>query len=59
VADLERFYAAAGRTGGSQADVERVRDALLNDLDVPTALQVAQEAGGEAAREVQRTLRLG
>jgi L-cysteine:1D-myo-inositol 2-amino-2-deoxy-alpha-D-glucopyranoside ligase len=58
-ADLERFYGAAGRTGGSQADIERVRAALLNDLDVPTALQVAQEAGGEAAREVQRTLRLG
>ena len=38
--------------------VERVRAALLDDLDVPTALAVAVEAGGDAARQVIRTLAL-
>ena len=32
--------------------------ALLNDLDVPTALAIAEESGGDAARLVLRTLAL-
>jgi cysteinyl-tRNA synthetase len=35
-----------------------VVDALLADLDVPTALNVAEENGGDAARVLLRTLRL-
>jgi cysteinyl-tRNA synthetase len=51
-ARLERLYAAAARGGG---DVEgpasaAVTAALLDDLDVPTALGVAEESGGPAAR---------
>jgi cysteinyl-tRNA synthetase len=55
---LDRLYAAAGRTGDNGAAPEAVVDALLADLDVPTALNVAEEAGGDAARVLLRTLRL-
>ena len=54
-ARLERLQAAAGRpdrsvpgTGG--AAVDAVRAALANDLDVPAALRIAEESGGQAAR---------
>ena len=55
---LEDLYVAAGRKTGSAAAVGRVQAALLNDLDVSTALGVAVEAGGEAARMAIRTLAL-
>jgi cysteinyl-tRNA synthetase len=55
---LEELYVAAGVRSGSPAAVDRVRAALLDDLDVPTALAVAVEAGGDAARQVIRTLAL-
>lgn len=54
---LERLYAAAGRPGGEAATAE-VRLALLADLDVPTALDVAEDAGGQAARLALRILSL-
>ena len=57
-ARLERVYAAAGRPGGSEAAPEAVVDALLANLDVPAALAVAEDAGGEAARLLLRTLAL-
>ena len=57
-ARLERVYAAAGRPGGSAAAPEAVADALLANLDVPAALAVAEEAGGDAAPLVLRTLAL-
>lgn len=49
-ARLERLYAAAARRSGTDAAVEAVTAALLDDLDVPTALNVAEEEGGPAAR---------
>ena len=54
-ARLERLQSAAGRpdrtmpgTGG--AAVDAVRAALASDLDVPAALRIAEESGGQAAR---------
>jgi cysteinyl-tRNA synthetase len=55
---LERIYSAAGRPSASGSSPEAVVDALLADLDVPTALNVAEENGGDAARVLLRTLRL-
>ncbi|NWJ74646.1 cysteine--tRNA ligase [Pseudonocardia sp. ICBG1122] len=55
---LEELYVAAGRKPGSSAAVDAVRDALLDDLDVPRAVATALESGGEAARTVIRTLAL-
>ncbi|MCM3845736.1 cysteine--tRNA ligase [Pseudonocardia sp. DR1-2] len=55
---LEELYVAAGRKPGSAAAVDAVRDALLDDLDVPRAVATALESGGEAARTVIRTLAL-
>ena len=56
---LERLQAAAGRPGraaagsgaaGSGAAVAAGRAALASDLDVPAALRVAEDDGGQAAR---------
>lgn len=55
---LESLYLAAGRRNGGVAAVGEVRAALLDDLDVSRAVRVAVEAGGEAARQVLRTLAL-
>jgi cysteinyl-tRNA synthetase len=55
---LDLLYSAAGRPGGEGAAPEAVVDALLADLDVPTALRIAEDAGGDAARLLLRTLRL-
>lgn len=55
---LDRLYRAAATGGGSDADVAGVRAALLDDLDVPTAMGIALDAGGAAARQVARTLAL-
>jgi cysteinyl-tRNA synthetase len=54
-ARLERLHSAAGRpdrggAGRPGAATAAVRDALANDLDVPAALRVAEEEGGQAAR---------
>jgi cysteinyl-tRNA synthetase len=51
-ARLERLYGAAAR-GALDTNTPAAGDvtaALLDDLDVPRALAVAEEAGGEAAR---------
>jgi len=55
---LDRLYVAAGRTGADGTAPDAVIEALLADLDVPTALNIAEEAGGDAARVLLRTLRL-
>jgi L-cysteine:1D-myo-inositol 2-amino-2-deoxy-alpha-D-glucopyranoside ligase len=47
---LERLQIAAGRPDMSDAAVDAVRAALADDLDVPTALAIADESGGQAAR---------
>ncbi len=53
-ARLERLQAAAGRpdraAAGSDATVAAVRAALASDLDVPAALRIAEDNGGQAAR---------
>jgi cysteinyl-tRNA synthetase len=54
---LERLYTAAGRAGSPHA-VHGVTAALLTDLDVPGALDIAEAAGGDAARLLLRTLAL-
>lgn len=50
-ARLDRLYAAAGRPdgGGTSADTA-VTAALLDDLDVPRALAIAEDAGGTTTR---------
>jgi cysteinyl-tRNA synthetase len=56
-ATVEALYAAAarpGRDGGSAA----VPAALRDDLDVPTALAIALEDGGQAARTLVEVLAL-
>jgi cysteinyl-tRNA synthetase len=55
---LERLYTAAARGGGSPAATEAVTGALLADLDVVTALDVAEESGGDAARLTLSVLNL-
>jgi len=57
-ARLDALYAAAGRPGSSAGGVAGVTAALLDDLDVPGALDVALEAGGDAARLLVRVLAL-
>jgi cysteinyl-tRNA synthetase len=53
-ARLERLQAAAGRPDrpavGSGSAVAAVRAALASDLDVPAALSIAEDDGGQAAR---------
>jgi cysteinyl-tRNA synthetase len=62
-ARLEQLYRAAGR-GGLQADASQaaagaaITAALQDDLDVPTALGIAEDAGGAAARSLIATLGL-
>ncbi|GAA5138200.1 cysteine--tRNA ligase [Pseudonocardia adelaidensis] len=55
---LEELYVAGGTPGAGDAAVAAVRAALLDDLDVPTAVRTAVEAGGDAARQLIRALAL-
>ncbi len=55
---LEALYSAAGTAHSSHSAAEAVTAALVNDLDVPTALAIGEESGGDAARLVLRTLAL-
>lgn len=64
-ARLERLYSAAGRNAGASltdssqaAAAAAISAALCDDLDVPAALAVAEEAGGAAARSLIATLGL-
>lgn len=47
---LEVLQAAAGRPDSSATAVDAVRAALADNLDVPDAIAIAEEAGGQAAR---------
>jgi len=47
---LELLQIAAGRPESSAAAVAAVRVALTDNLNVPAALAIAEEAGGQAAR---------
>src|SRR5664280_27575 len=55
-ARLEDLHAAAGRPGEAAGAEQAVLHALLADLDVPTAIDIAVEAGGRAARTVVQVL---
>lgn len=54
---LQRLYEAAARS--TAADTGEVVTALRTDLDVPAALALAEDQGGEAARRAIAVLRLG
>jgi L-cysteine:1D-myo-inositol 2-amino-2-deoxy-alpha-D-glucopyranoside ligase len=54
-ATLDALYTAAGRPG---TDTTPVAAALLDNLDVPRAISVAQDKGGESARMLLRVLAL-
>ncbi len=55
---LEQLWTATSQPGGSDASVTAAVEALLDDLDVPTALGIAIDEGGEAARTVAKVLAL-
>jgi L-cysteine:1D-myo-inositol 2-amino-2-deoxy-alpha-D-glucopyranoside ligase len=57
-ADLEILHAAAGRPNRSARAVGAVTAALLDDLDIPAALAIARDDGGEAARGLLHLLAL-
>ena len=62
-ARLERLHTAAGRRVGADggdggAAVAAMRAALADDLDVPAALRIAEEEGGQAARSLGTLLGL-
>jgi len=62
-ARLERLHEAAGRperdaAGDGGPAVAAMRAALARDLDVPAALQIAEEEGGQAARSLGTLLGL-
>jgi cysteinyl-tRNA synthetase len=57
-AKLEALWSATGRAGGSDTAVAAAVEALLDDLDVPRALGIAIDEGGEAARTVAKVLAL-
>jgi cysteinyl-tRNA synthetase len=54
---LESLYAAAARSGSG--DPAAPAEALRADLDVPAAVDVALDQGGESARRLITQLRLG
>jgi cysteinyl-tRNA synthetase len=55
---VEDLYAAAARPDTSTSGLAAVPAALLHDLDVPTAVAVALEDGGQAARNLIEILAL-
>ncbi|MCD2197179.1 cysteine--tRNA ligase [Actinomycetospora endophytica] len=55
---LERLFAAAARHVDGDAAADAVVAALLDDLDVPSALAIAESEGGEAARTALSVLGL-
>jgi cysteinyl-tRNA synthetase len=62
-ARLERLHAAAGRPeradgGDGGTAVAAMRAALARDLDVPAALRIAEDEGGQAARSLGTLLGL-
>lgn len=57
-ADLESLHVAAGRPDRSTTSSGMVTTALLNELNVPQALAIAREDGGEAARGLMHVLAL-
>jgi len=58
-ARLDALFTAAGRSSSDDRAAGTVVGHLLRDLDVPSALDVAIEEGGSAARLLVRVLALG
>ena len=57
-ARLDDLHAAAGRPAGAASAPEAVLAALVDDLDVPRALDIAIEDGGQSARDLVSVLAL-
>jgi cysteinyl-tRNA synthetase len=57
-ARLDALHVAAGRPAGSSTAQAAVLAALASDLDVPTAITLAIEEGGQAARDLMQVLAL-
>ncbi|MDP9428377.1 MAG: cysteine--tRNA ligase, partial [Actinomycetota bacterium] len=57
-ARLERLYTAAGRPSRSPTAQHAVTGALLDNLNVPRAVAIAEHDGGDAARHLLRVLAL-
>lgn len=57
-ARLETLWSLAGSNGGSDAATAAALGALATDLDVPGALSIAEQAGGETLRTVGKLLGL-
>ncbi|MBA2574331.1 MAG: cysteine--tRNA ligase [Nocardioidaceae bacterium] len=57
-ARLDRLHSAAGKTTASASATQEVRRALVNDLDVTRALDIAEESGGEPGRSLISLLQL-
>lgn len=55
---LEALWAAGSRPGGDEESVAAALHALMDDLAVPRAIDLAIEQGGEAARTVAKVLAL-
>ena len=55
---IENLYSAAAKPDASTSGLAAVPSALLRDLDVPTALDIALEDGGQAARTLIEILAL-
>ena len=55
---LDDLRAAAGKAHGLESAPSAVLEALVDDLDVPRALDIAIEDGGQAARDVVAVLGL-
>ena len=49
---LDRLWSRAGTPSTDVASEQAAVDALLDDLDVPRALAIAEEAGGHTLRSV-------
>ena len=58
VVRLDALRVAAGRPYGLETGPAAVLDALVEDLDVPRALDIAVEDGGQAARDLLSILGL-
>ena len=55
---LKQLYAAAGSAADTTAAVEEVLGLLATELDVPRAIELALDRGGQAARFLIHTLKL-
>jgi cysteinyl-tRNA synthetase len=55
---VDELYSAAARPDGGTSGLAAVPAALLHDLDVPSALSIALEDGGQAARTLIEILAL-